>query len=320
VSLKAVPPPDEVRGWLRSLSNWGRWGPDDELGTLNHLGPSERSAALRLATGDATISLAFPITYERPPHGAVGEEAARPHPSWSVPMRFSVQDGDAAPDPGARFAAYDAFLIAPHGPLVTHLDAPLHTIIEGTAYNGLPPSRHGEVAARGTITAVRDGIVGRGVLLDIPADTGRPWLDDGEAILPDDLERSEARAGVRVGRGDVLFVRTGYRRRLPGGPPVRHAPRPGLQAACLPWLREREVAVVGSDVPIDVFPHGYDDLGLPIHAVGMWAMGLWLLDNCALEHLAEHCARIERWQFLAMLGPLVLSEGTGSPINPIAVM
>jgi kynurenine formamidase len=157
-------------------------------------------------------------------------------------------------------------------------------------------------------------------LLDIPADAGRPWLEDGEAILPEDLERSEARAGLRVGRGDILFVRTGYRRRLPDGPAVRHAPRPGLGAACLPWLQEREVAVLGSDVPIDVFPHGYDDLGLPIHAVGMWAMGLWLLDNCDLERLADHCARIGRAEFLVVLGPLALTAGSGSPINPIAVM
>jgi kynurenine formamidase len=320
VTGRPTPSIDEVRGWLQSLSTWGRWGADDDLGTLNHIGSEERAAALRLPTGEPPISCALAIRYERPAHGPAGD-AGSPHPAWSVPTRFVVQDGAAAPDPGKRHPAYDAFLLAPHGPLVTHLDAPGHTVLDGRSYNGLPASTATAPGPkRGSIESVRQGIVGRGVLLDVPALTGRDWLDDGEAIFPEDLDAAETRAGVSVRRGDILFVRTGYRKRLPGGPQTRYASRPGLQAACLPWLAEREVAVLGADVAIDVVPHGYDDLGMPIHTVGMWALGLWLIDNCALDELSEACGRAGRREFLAVVAPLVLASGTGSPINPVALL
>jgi kynurenine formamidase len=310
-----------VRGWLESLSTWGRWGPHDDLGTLNYIGQEERAAALRLASGEAPISCALPIRYERPPHRVAGGQPDGVHPAWSVPTRFVVQDGAAAPDPSRRHPAYDAFLLAPHGPLVTHLDAPGHTVYDGRSYNGLPPSTATTPAPKpGSIESVRQGIVGRGVLLDIPALAGRDWLEDGEAVFPDDLEAAERAAGVRIRRGDILLVRTGYRKRLPGGPETRYASRPGLQAACLPWLAEREVAVLGADVAIDVVPHGYDDLGLPIHTVGMWAVGLWLIDNCALEELGPACRRATRWEFLLVIAPLVLASGTGSPVNPLAFL
>lgn len=312
-----VPALDEVRGWLASLSTWGRWGPEDDLGTLNYIGPDERAAALRLATGSATISCALPLTFGRDPHMSIGPaEPGAPHPSWARPQRFVIDVEHGEGDRAARTVAYDAFLIAPHGPHVTHLDAPRHTVVEGTSYNGVPAGSDG---ARGTIESLRDGIVGRGVLLDVPRAQGRSWLEDGEAIHPNDLEACEREAGIRVGRGDILFVRTGYRKRMPDGPPSRHAPRPGMHASCIPWLSERAVGLVGSDVAVDVIPHGYPELGLPVHTVGMWAMGLWLLDNCALERLADECGRVARWEFLSVIAPLVLREGTGSPVNPVAV-
>lgn len=320
MSGRATPSEAEVRGWLDSLSSWGRWGPDDDRGTLNHIGVAERAAALRLATGDTVISCALPITYDRPPHGTRDGEPGRPHPGWLQPQRFVIADGDDAGATWRRFPTYDAFLIAPHGPAVTHLDAPGHTVLDGRSYNGLPPGTATTVAPKpGTLDSVRDGIVGRGVLLDVPASMGRTSLDDGEAIHPEDLEACEAWSGVHVGRGDLLFVRTGYRTRVPGVPKSRYASRPGLQAACLPWLAEREVAVLAADVAIDVVPNGYEELGLPIHTVGMWAMGLWLIDNCGLERLAAYSVAQRRWSFLAVLAPLALSSGTGSPISPLAL-
>jgi len=322
VSSRQTPSLEEVRGWLQSLSTWGRWGPGDDLGTLNYIGPAERAGALHLATGAPPISCALPIRYERTPHGAADNaHTDRPHPSWSVPLRVVVQDGASAPEPATRYPAYDAFLIAPHGPLVTHLDAPIHTVYNGRAYNGLSASS-ATVEGRkpGSIESVADGIVGRGVLLDVPASTGRSWLDDGEAIFPEDLEAAEEYAGVFVSRGDLLFVRTGYRKRMPLGPTTRYASRPGLHAACLPWLAAREVAALGSDVAVDVVPHEYPELGLPIHLIGMWAIGLWLIDNCSLEGLADACRSRARWEFLAVVAPLVLASATGSPVNPLALL
>jgi kynurenine formamidase len=311
-----APSLEVVRGWLSSLSNWGRWGGDDDLGTLNFIGASERAAALTLVTGEATVSCTAPITFGREPHTSSGPSPGGPHGAWSRPQRFVIQDGTEAPNPSTRFSGYDAFLIAPHGPNVTHLDAPRHTVLNGCSYNGIPA---GDPGPRGTIEAVRAGIVSRGVLLDVAGVRGVPWLEDGEPIRPDDLERCEAGAQTRIRRGDVVFVRTGYRKRLPNGPAARYAHRPGLHASCLPWLYQREVAVIASDVATDVVPHDYGELGLPVHTVGMWAMGLWLLDNCSLESLAEHCRERRRSAFLALIAPLDLADGTGSPVNPIAL-
>jgi kynurenine formamidase len=308
---------DEVRGWLKTLSTWGRWGPDDDRGTLNYIGDAERAAALRLATGAATVSCSARIGFAGETHPSRGApEQPGPHPAWSRPQRYVIQDGTEAPAPETRFSGYDAFLIAPHGPHVTHLDAPRHTVLRGSSYNAIPA---GSPGPRGTVEAVGDGIVGRGVLLDVADARGVDWLDDGDPVYPDDLEACEAKTGVEVGPGDVIFVRTGYRGRLPHGPTERFAPRPGLQAACLPWLHERQVSVVACDVATDVVPHGYEDLGMPVHTVGMWAMGLWLVDNCSLESLAQTASRLGRWSFLAVISPLVLEDGTGSPVNPLAV-
>src|SRR5262249_35432413 len=145
---------------------------------------------------------------------------------------------------------------SPHGSMITHLDAPSHIHFRGRMYNGLASElvNADRGAERCGIELSKHGIVGRGVLLDVPRALGREWLDDGEEIYPDDLEEAERRAGVSAGRGDILLVRTGYRARNPGG---AAGGRPGLQAACLPWLREREIAVLCSDVTQDVRPHGY---------------------------------------------------------------
>lgn len=310
------PTEEEVRSWLAALSNWGRWGPEDDLGTLNYIGAEERVVAVQLAVDGRTVSCALPIAFEK--HGSTTADATSvgADRDWSRPERYVLQDASEAPSLETRFPTYDAFLIAPHGPVITHLDAPRHTVLGGRSYNDLGA---GAAGSRGTIESVSGGLLGRGVLLDVARSQGRPWLDDGDAIYPSDLERCEAENGVRVGRGDLLFVRTGYRGRLPGGPSVRHAPRPGLHAACLPWLHERQVAVLLADTAIDVIPHGYEGLGLPIHTVGMWAMGLWLVDNCDLERLSATTVEMGRSTFLALLAPLILTGGSASPVNPIAV-
>jgi kynurenine formamidase len=203
---------------------------------------------------------------------------------------------------------------------ITHVDTPSHALYRGTMFNGVPASevRTADGAIKGGMELIADGIVGRGVLLDVPGVQGRDWLDDGEAIYPEDLERCEQETGVKVGRGDILLVRTGYRRRKPLGPP-RRQPRPGLQAACLPWLHEREVSMIGTDVVADVEPHHYEGFGMPIHTVGIWAIGLWLIDNVQLDDLAVRCAELGTWEFLFVVAPLILTKGTGSPVNPIAL-
>src|SRR5439155_21524697 len=124
-------------------------------------------------------------------------------------------------------------------------------------------------------------------------------LDAGDHVYPDDLEAAEVAAGVRVGPGDALIMRTGESgaRRREKRAYVAYKPRSGFQAACLPWLHERQVAVLASDVAQDPTPTGYRTVHMPIHMVGIVAMGLWLIDNCQLEDLAAACERVGRWEF-----------------------
>ncbi len=170
------------------------------------------------------------------------------------------------------------------------------------------------------IHALRDGIVSRGVLLDIPRSRGVDYLEPGDPIFPEDLERAETAADVSVESGDVLFVATGrWAARDAKGPAKMGQPMAGLDVSCLPWLHERGVAALGSDGISDVIPPRVGGLGIPIHTVAIVAMGLHLLDNLEFATLAQACAEEERWAFLITIAPLVLTNGTGSPVNPIAL-
>jgi len=215
----------------------------------------------------------------------------------------------------------DWFGMAPHGYAVSHIDALCHIFHEGRIYGGHPAERvtaHGALACG--IDALRDGIVSRGILLDVPRLRGQPWLEPGTAITPDELERAETEAGVRVESGDVLLVRTGrWAVRAERGAWEPHELLAGLHASCLPWLHERGVAALGCDGVSDAVPSRVEGVRLPIHSVAIVAMGLHLLDNLELERLGEACHEEGRAEFLLTIAPLVLERGTASPVNPIAV-
>jgi kynurenine formamidase len=317
---RQIPTEAQVLGWYTSLSNWGRWGPDDELGTLNLITPEKRRQAAALVAEGLVVSCARPISYDPTPDGPI------------APQHFMLRSGEG--DVGehlGRTNARDAFLIAPHGQTITHLDAPSHTFVRAdpngpwTMYNGKPRDlvRTAEGATAGSIELVGEGIVSRGVLLDIARLRGVPWLEADDAVFPEDLEAAESAQGVRVEPGDILFVRTGFpRRRAERGPRPSSEGVASLQAACLPWLRERDVALLGSDTSNDVSPTQYPGLGIngAIHGVGMGALGLWLLDNPQYESLSAACVERNRWAFLATIAPLKLVSGTGSPVNPLAML
>jgi kynurenine formamidase len=189
-------------------------------------------------------------------------------------------------------------------------------------YNGVPSdvvtSRSG--ATQSSVLGARDGIVTRGIVLDIAAVRGQPWLKPGEGVYPEDLEAAEEAQGIRVRSGDFVLLNTGYSRQLSEEGPVSISEgQPGWQAACLPWLHEREVSGIGSDTANDVTPSNYKEIPNPMHVVGIVTMGLWLLDNCNLVQCIEMCQRLQRWEFLFVLGPLRLEGGTGSPANPLAL-
>lgn len=293
---------EDVEALHRTLSNWGRFGPRDQLGTLQLATPERRVAAARGVRSGRTVGCARPLPTE-------------PGPENPSPVLHHMI-GTASEGYGA-----DYFALAPHGFATSHLDALCHIFHEGRLYNGYSADRvtsHGALEL--SVDALADGVVARGVLLDPPRAQGRPWLDPGEPIHPRDLDAAERAAGVRTGPGDVLFVRTGrWAYRAAHGAWNARERLAGLHASCLPWLRERDVAALGSDGVSDVLPSGIEGVRLPIHSVAIVAMGLHLLDNLDLEKLGDVCAEEGRSEFLVTLAPLVLRGGTASPLNPVAV-
>ncbi len=309
------PTEKEVFGYAQTLSNWGRWGPEDQLGTMNLITPEKRRRAAALVNEGVTVSCARPIV------PALGADVGTP------PLHYMTGSGEAYADrqwakPGQLQGCGDFIGMVFHGFSITHVDALCHIFWNGQMYNGrssaLVNTRQGATVE--SIEVLQDGVVSRGVLLDVARLRGVDWMEPGQGILPQELEATEAAQGVRVEEGDVLFIRTGHYRRRREAEPLPIADGwPGLDAACLPWIRERGVAVLGGDTVSDVVPSGYPNLVQPIHQIGIPHMGLWLVDNCNLEELAAACAQRRRWEYLLAVAPLRFRYATGSPVNPIAV-
>ncbi|GAA1709731.1 cyclase family protein [Kribbella yunnanensis] len=309
-----TPTQDDVLGYFETLSNWGRWGDDDQLGTLNHITDDVRLAAARAVRHGRSVSCAWEV--------AVPGEMQR---STNVcPCAAEMPGAEHMPSffqNDRRWGFSNEQLgIMFHGNTITHLDSPCHLLWDGKLYNGRPHSMiDAETGSSwAAVTAAANGIVTRGVLLDIAAVRDVPWLEPGEGVFPEDLEAAERRQGVRVQSGDALLIRTGYGRVRHEDGPQSGMTQAGWHAACLPWLQEREVALIGADTPQDVQPSGYDDVLMPVHAVSLVAMGLWMLDNCDLEECATTAAELGQWDFQLAVAPVRFAGTSGSPINPIA--
>src|SRR5690348_395789 len=277
-----MPTQDDVLGYFSTLSNWGRWGGDDERGTLNHVTDDVRLAAARAVRHGRSVSCAWEV--------AVPEEMERS--TTTCPCAADMPGAEDMPAPGFRNDRRWGFSserlgITFHGNTVTHVDSPCHIFWDGTMYNGRSHSLVGAAtgSAWAAVTAAADGIITRGVLLDIARVRDVPWLEPGQGVFP----------GPAGG-----FTQAGW------------------HASCLPWLHEREVALIGADTPQDVQPSGYEDVLMPVHAVGLVAMGLWLLDNCDLEACAATAAELGQWDFHLAVAPVRFAGTSGSPVNPTA--
>lgn len=296
----------EYLAYFDSCRNWGRWGTADELGTLNLITPDLVAAAGRL------VQDGVPVSCQRALSTEYSDENPRPL------QRFMIASGEAAPSNG-QYESSDWFGIAPHGHSVTHLDSLGHFFFNGKTYNGraaaVVQTKTG--VGFGSVEAACRGVITRGVMLDVPRSRGVPALPLGTAIMPEDLELCERLQRVRVRAGDALLIRTG--RDVAQGTSFATDPRSGLHPSCLPWLHQRDVAVLGSDSAHEVHPPAYSFVRTPIHAVSIVAMGLWLLDNAELGPLARACAERSRWEFLFTIAPLSLERATGSPVNPLAL-
>jgi kynurenine formamidase len=301
---------DEI---FESAKNWGRWGPDDQAGALNLIDDEVRRGAAAAVRHGRAVSCALDMPVVPAPDN--------PHPA----LHMMVRGGDDCVMHGFDLEYTADFIgIAFHGMATSHIDALCHVLRDGRMYNGFPASDVKSTGAkRNHVMCAKDGIVSRGVLLDMPRLLGVPWLELGHVIDPEDLEAAEARQNVKVRRGDILLVSTGRdarRVRHPGWSPMDG--QPGLHPECLPWLRERDVAVLGGDYGSDVFPLPTPIEGwlMPIHQTALVAMGVHLLDNLHLAALMAACAELRQWDFQLTIAPLRIPEGTGSPVNPIAVL
>jgi len=292
------------------LKNWDRWGAADERGALNYMTDDRRREASRHVISGDSISLSHDLSTEPLPE--------HPHPV----QHHMLASGDARDSNGipGYEAARDHLSLDIHGLHTTHVDALSHMFVRGEMFGGRPASEVRSDGARSnTVLSMADGVVGRGVLLDIPRATGRDFLDSGEVVTVAELEAAEAAQAVRVTEGDVLLIAWGREAR-------RVAKRQfdgfsGLHAECLPWLHDRKVAVLGSDGISDPMPFvGTPQWPFPVHQIGITAIGLHLIDNVALARLGERCAALGRWAFLFTMAPLRITRGTGCPVNPVAVL
>jgi kynurenine formamidase len=220
--------------------------------------------------------------------------------------------------------------IVPHGSH-THLDSLAHLSWDGKCYNGFSFGETTSVSgAKKLDVSLQEGIVTRGVVLDIPGLKDKPWLDPGERVGPAELEAAEERQGVKVEEGDALLLYTGQYKMLaeqapkaPTGAGYDEAAHrsPGYSASCLPWLHSRGISLLSSDTLNDAQPAGYSssELLVPVHIVALVAMGLWLADHLILEDLVDTCKQLERWEFMFSMIPWKFVGSTSAPVNPLAI-
>ena len=294
---------------MKELSNWGRWGDLDELGAANLITPAKRKQALALAREGRAISLAHDVPQEK----AVDTPTFLDRAVVTVWLRRS------------RWTA-TKYTGTYHGVIHSHLDAvDCHIMVDGRGYNGVSME---EIKAaggcpRGSINALKDGVVTRGILFDATRLPGKAtpqgWLEPGTAIHREDLEALEKIQRVKVSPGDVILLYTGrWKRRAALGPWPNATGFAGYHIDVAYFLKERGVSFIGADGPNDVSPSGLPP-GRGLHQLALVAMGVSIFDNLDFERAVEEARRLNRYEFLFMAAPLRVEKGMGSPLNPLAI-
>lgn len=296
--------PEQFDHWLQQVSNSGRWGAADELGTLNLITPVQRKAAAALVRDGVSISMSLPLNKQG--------DAMNTSP-FEHELKVELF--------GSQVVAGDRYAVEYHGAAHSHMDGLPHVLSKGKMYNGFPASDLQPTGALHLgIENAHAGIVSRGVLVDMAWFKGVDYLTAGTAITTADLEAWERRTGITLGTGDVLLLRTGrWEQVRQQGNSMTLASAPGLHASVALWLHARGVAVLGSDVVADVMPSGMTDRAIPLHELALAAMGMPLLDNLDLDAAAVYARQQQRWTFMFVGAPLRIPGGTGSPLNPLAI-
>lgn len=287
--------------WQTELSNWGRWGKDDELGTLNLITPQKRLAALALVKEGVPVSL---LT-----NSFTQKAVDVPCPiEWAMSTATDIGATDRVAFPCI------------HGAASTHIDLLAHTFFANKMWNGYNSSKlvtMAKGAEKNSVMPMKNGILTRAVLYDIARLKGVPYMAPGERIFPEDMEAWERQTGVRVGPGDALVLRWGrYGRRAKLGPEEGAA---GFDNSILPWLKQRDVALIVWETagytpqpPGDLFRNA-------VHNFIQAILGIHVLDRADLEALGEAAAARNRYEFTLTVNPLALPNATGTPVNPIAL-
>jgi kynurenine formamidase len=289
------------------VATWKPDSPHADAGTLRHLTPRRVIDAARLVRDGVSVSLGRTLD--------VAPRLDNPEPAEHRMTMLPRGGGERV-----RFAK-DYIGVDYHNDTHSHFDALSHVSFRGRIYGG----RSNETVTRegatvGAVNLVKDGLVGRGVLVDVPRARGVRWLEPGDQVTTEDIARALRDEGVAMGAGDVLLVRTGHARRQAELPPwdTAHA-KAGLHPAVARLLARHRVAALGSDGNSDAAPSGVEGIGFPIHVLALHAMGLYLLDYLQFEDLATECEHRGRWEFLCVVAPLRIPGGTGSPVNPVAI-
>ena len=309
------------------VRNWGRWGPDDQLGTLNLVdAAARRRGSASVVTGEA-FALGLPLSErEGIQRGFI--------PGRINPLRTMIAlNTPLSAEPGWICASEDVVTMALQ--CATHWDALAHVSYGGHLYNGYDAAEVTVEGARRCGIATVETLVSRGILLDVARARGVEVLDPGYPITPADLDAAVDLAGVSPEPGDVVLVRTGQMVHLalqaPGQPPGRRGggqrdvvrytwPSPGLTMACAEWLHLHDVAAVATDtLTLEVFPCEDESIYLPVHLLHLVEMGMTQGQNWVLDHLARACAADGRYTFFLDASPLPFTAGLGSPLNPVAV-
>jgi len=284
---------------FQQVKNWGRWGPDDQLGSANLVTAAKRKQAVALVKSGVTVSLA---------HNPLTERAD----DNNNPFEHTMLRGNSM----------DRYAVSYHGYAHSHIDALCHILYKDQTYNGYARAdvNTDKGCTKLGIQNLKEGVVTRGVLVDLPRLRGVPYLEPGTPIYVEDLEAWEKKAGVKIASGDALLVRTGrWARREKLGPWNVAQGAAGLHASVAPWIKARGVAFLGGDAAQDVVPSMVEGVALPIHTLMITGLGVNLLDNQDLESLGETAAKLNRWEFMLTIAPVPVTGGTGFPLNAIAM-
>jgi len=282
------------------LKNWGRWGKDDTRGTINLITDAKRAQAAALVKSGVSVSLA---------HDLMTADA----PDNRNPLIHKMNEGFRT----------DVYTFNYHGQGMTHFDALCHQAQKDVLYNGIPGSASNEHGCAIGVEAFRDGIVTRGILIDIPRLRRVPWIEPGTPIYPEEVEAWEKQTGLNIGTGDAIFLRYGrWVRRAQRGAWQALGNAAGFHASIGPWLKARDVALVAAENTAEAQtepPYMTEGVRMPLHVFLVAGLGMPIIDDVDLDAVAETAARLNRWEFMVVIAPLRVPGGTGGPINPVAI-